>query len=114
MRLLVFEARTKELSDHTQYSTSTQDKSLFFGNSCVMKQATNYAVNQANQYAAIFDWNALVLVRFNKLNTRLGAAPRERKGAGSHCEISVIDGSQSHNMRVALLGFLADAYQKTQ
>ncbi|KKY32006.1 hypothetical protein UCDDA912_g08062 [Diaporthe ampelina] len=78
------------------------DFTFFPGNSKILlKQAASYAVAHVVQYVALFDYDNLVLVRFNQLG---GGA------VGDYCEMSSIPVLNSTTVRQALAGFLYDAY----
>lgn len=76
-----------------------------------MKQAASYATRQRIQYVALFDWDVLVLVKFIEMDPRLDVDDLIDNGVGDWCETTII--TRSHEMRAALLGFLASAYQDT-
>ncbi|KAK3293780.1 uncharacterized protein B0H64DRAFT_398675 [Chaetomium fimeti] len=89
------------------------DRSFFERSSlkCI-KQVAAYALNNKIQYAALFDWDVLVLVRFSQHN--IGPQPGNvNPSVGNWCELTVFTTAESHLMRPALLGFLAEAYVKT-
>ncbi|KAI0468044.1 hypothetical protein F4859DRAFT_223056 [Xylaria cf. heliscus] len=87
---------------------------FFKGNSRkLMKRASAYAIQYNTKYVALFDWDRLVLIHFLKLNTTIDDMARPMEGIGDYCEISMIKDTESHAMRVALLGFLLRAYQDT-
>lgn len=78
-----------------------QDGSRFGGNALILlKQAVNYADQYQTQYVAFFDWNTLLLLVLDD---------QEGPNGGIWCHASLI--RNRGNMRRALLGFLARAYQ---
>lgn len=94
------------------------DNSFYEDYSCkLMKQASAYATQHRTKYVALFNWQVLVLVRFQAMellddNNRLYDSNELRKrGVGEWCQTTVI--TQSSQMRPALLGFLAEAYAET-
>lgn len=83
----------------------------------LVKQAAAYAVAHRTKYIALFNWDALVLIRFQAMellnsNQRLRTvADLKIDGVGEWCQTTVI--TQSAQMRPSLLGFLAEAYDST-
>jgi hypothetical protein len=89
-------------------AANPKEKTLFKDNALkCMKQISAYAVGRETKYCALFDYDALVLVRFDAYN-------KINKNVGDYCSITYIpytNGSQF--MRVALLGFLFEAWANT-
>jgi hypothetical protein len=104
--------------DHGYWADKGQDESgssFFYGNSEVlMKQASSYAVNHGTQFVALFNWDYLVPVHFTKMDTSVKDIEKRRtNGVGEWCEMKIVPYKDSDQMRRALLGFLALAYQNT-
>jgi hypothetical protein len=85
------------------------EKTLFKGNALkCMKQISAYAVGRGTKYCALFDYDALVLVRFDDYQ------PGRTTNVGAYCSITYIPyTNSSHLMRAALLGFLFEAWSRT-
>jgi hypothetical protein len=97
---------------YTQAATNRDYGTFYTGSSRIlMKQAGSYATRQRTQYVALFDWDVLVLVRFIEMDPELDVEDLVVNGVGDWCETTII--TRSHEMRAALLGFLASAYQDT-
>ncbi|KAI1326846.1 hypothetical protein F5Y16DRAFT_219089 [Xylariaceae sp. FL0255] len=80
----------------------------------LMKQAGAYAIRHRTQYVALFNWDYLILIRFPGLDPRLDSETLGENGVGDFCELSILNyATHAHIMRVALLGFLVQAYMKT-
>lgn len=91
------------------------DNTYYEKYSCkLMKQAAAYAISQRTKYVALFNWDALVLVRFQAMpltdtNNRLRSVEEVKAdGVGEWCQTTTI--TQTQFMRPALLGFLNEAY----
>ncbi|KAK4031439.1 hypothetical protein C8A01DRAFT_42103 [Parachaetomium inaequale] len=83
-------------------------KTLFEDNALKgMKQISAYAVDRHTKYCALFDYDALVLVRFDDYS-------RGKTDVGTYCSLTYIPyTAHSHEMRSALLGFLMEAWAHT-
>lgn len=90
-------------------AANPNEKTLFKGNALkCMKQISAYAVDRKTKYCALFDYDALVLVRFENYQ------PGTSTSVGAYCSITYIPYTNgSHLMRSALLGFLAEAWHQT-
>lgn len=82
----------------------------------LMKQASAYAILHRTKYVALFDWDVLVLVRFQPMQLLKNGRLRESEdiavdGVGDWCQTTVV--TQSAHIRPALLGFLYEAFIAT-
>ncbi|ROV86920.1 hypothetical protein VSDG_10123 [Cytospora chrysosperma] len=94
------------------------DHTFYDGYSCkLVKQAAAYAITHRTKYIALFNWEALVLIRFqamellNHNGSLKSVGELQADGVGEWCQTTVI--TQSVQMRPALLGFLSEAYDAT-
>lgn len=79
----------------------------------LLKQAASYATLLRTRYVAIFDWDHLVCLYFPELD-HTARKPDSTGGVnGNYVEIDVYPTSESHRMRLALLGFLEHAFVNT-
>lgn len=91
------------------------DNTYYDDYSCkLVKQAAAYAMTHRTKYVALFNWETLVLVRFQAMRLRDGSGNLKTvkhlraDGVGEWCQTTII--TASAQMRPALLGFLAEAY----
>ncbi|VUC22959.1 unnamed protein product [Clonostachys rosea] len=76
-------------------------KSKFFANARILiKQAVNYAHMYNTKYVALFDWNILVLLVFDR---------NEGLHGGDYCRVTIV--KERAKMRTCLLGFLQVAWE---
>ncbi|KAK3983855.1 hypothetical protein QBC44DRAFT_353984 [Cladorrhinum sp. PSN332] len=108
-------AATTEATLVSQANNRANPENTFFdGDSTILiKQASSYAINHRTRYVALFNWDALVLCHFSQLDPAKSQQTLIIDGIGNYCDIEVIPFTQSHRMRVSLLGFLAEAYNNT-
>lgn len=94
-----------EIQAWTTAAAAKTSKSLFEQNSLKgMKQISAYAVDRKTKYCALFDYDALVLVRFDHFTPG-------QPNVGKYCSVTFIPyQGHSHEMRSALLGFLTEAW----
>lgn len=90
-------------------ATNKKEKTLFQQNALkCMKQISAYAVDRGTKYCALYDYDALVLIRFDDFQ------PGKSADVGQYCSITYIPYTTgSHLMRAALLGFLFEAWYHT-
>ncbi|KAL2128677.1 hypothetical protein VTI74DRAFT_8851 [Chaetomium olivicolor] len=107
--------RDASINKHVNDAKATTGQNTFFVNNSLkgLKQISAYAMNNRTQYCALFDWDALVLVRFLEVDPTKTVADCQRAGIGRYCEMTYIPNRDSHLMRPALLGFLQQAYANT-
>lgn len=91
------------------------EKSFFRENALkAIKQVAAYSIDHWTRYAVLFDWDVLVFVKFPENSLTAPAQPSLKVSAGEYCELTVIPHTtESHLMRPALLGFMAEAYNET-
>jgi hypothetical protein len=101
-------AEIKKWEDEAKSANSTE-KTLFKRNALkCMKQISAYAVDRNTKYCALFDYDALVLVRFDQHD-------QTQNSVGNYCTITYIPYTNSSQfMRAALLGFLFEAWANTK
>lgn len=95
---------------------STTSGTAFKGNSFWgIKQAAAYAIGLNVKHVALFDWDYLVLITFPDLVVYYDEHGRhDGSHAGDKCRITMISQARgSKVMRVALLGFLLEAFETT-
>jgi hypothetical protein len=81
---------------------AAHEMTYFDGNPLILvKQAAAYAIGHRTRYVALFDWNTLILIHFNKLDLA-------SKYCGDSIRTTII--RNQAEMRLALLGFLEMAH----
>lgn len=106
-------ANSNQISGPTRANTATYYRDYSVK---LMKQASAYAMLHRTKHVALFDWDVLVLIRFQPMKLVENGRLRTTKdiavdGVGDWCQTTVI--TQSTQMRPALLGFLYEAFMDT-
>ncbi|KAG8166990.1 hypothetical protein KVR01_002679 [Diaporthe batatas] len=88
--------------------------SAFEGGSLhLIKQASAYAIKKSTRYVAMFDYDHLICFYFPELDHTVPPGAAVPPQVNNYVEIDVYPFAQSNQMRLALLGFLAEAYENT-
>ncbi|KAL2160293.1 hypothetical protein VTH06DRAFT_1466 [Thermothelomyces fergusii] len=96
------------ISDILVNAREKESATFFEGDALVlMKQASSYAITYGTRHVALFNWDFLVLCYFSNLMID------ESDDIGDYCQISIIGFRDSHKMRLALFGFLVEAYEES-
>jgi hypothetical protein len=112
-----FRSATKpatQIASFEQKASNRPESTYFMDNALkVIKQAAAYAIQHRTQYVALFDWGLLVMVRFVDLDLSKDDDTLVDDGVGTRCTLDLVPLARSQTMRLALLGFLAEAYDNT-
>ncbi|KAH8783261.1 hypothetical protein F5883DRAFT_538182 [Diaporthe sp. PMI_573] len=79
----------------------------------LLKQASIYAIKKRTRYVAMFDYDHLICLYFPELDHSVPIGAPVAPKVNNYVEIDIYPFAQSNQMRLALLGFLAEAYQNT-
>lgn len=79
----------------------------------LLKQAASYATLHRTRYVAIFDYDHLVCLYFPEIDHTARRVDSTGSVNGNYVEVDIYPTSESHRMRLALLGFLEHAFVNT-